>query len=318
MKTATKVWLIIAGALVLTGATIFAGVMTMLNWDFSLLSTGKYQTNEYAVSDEFRNITIHTDTAEIDFVAADTCRVVCYDRENAAHTVSVEDGALKIKLEEHKKWYEHIGINFVSPKITVYLPRGEYGDLNITASTGITEIPGDFKFQNIDIEVSTSRVTSCASVAETVKIKTSTGNIRVGNISAGQLDLTVKTGGVTVSGVACTGDVRVKTTTGKASLTDLTCKKLISSGGTGDIDLKNVVASETFSITRSTGDVEFDGCDAAELSVITSTGSVKGTLLSDKIFFTDTDTGSVHVPKTTTGGRCDITTSTGNIKITVK
>lgn len=318
MKAATKVWLIVAAALILTGAIIFAGVITMLNWDFSGLSTDKYQTNEYALSDAFRNIAIVTDTAEIDFVAADTCKIVCYDQENAAHAVSIDGGTLTIKLENHKKWYEHIGINFASPKITVYLPRGDYGDLHITASTGATEIPGDFTFQNIDIEKSTGRVTLFASAQESIKVKTSTGSIRLENSSAGQLDLTVKTGGVTVSGVACTGDVRVKTTTGKATLTDLSCKKLISNGGTGDIDMKNVVASESFTITRSTGDVKFDNCDAAELTVTTSTGSVKGTLLSDKIFFTDTDTGSVRVPKTTTGGRCDITTSTGNIKIDVE
>ena len=41
-------------------------------------------------------------------------------------------------------------------------------------------------------------------------------------------------------------------------------------------------------------------------------------LFSDKIFFASTDTGSVNVPKTTTGGRCEITTDTGDIDIVVE
>ena len=50
----------------------------------------------------------------------------------------------------------------------------------------------------------------------------------------------------------------------------------------------------------------------------TDTGDVKGSLLSEKIFIPTTDTGDVDVPKTVTGGRCEITTDTGDIKITVK
>jgi len=67
-----------------------------------------------------------------------------------------------------------------------------------------------------------------------------------------------------------------------------------------------------------TGDVKFDGCDAAEIFVETDTGDVKGSLLTDKIFIVQTDTGSVDVPKTATGGKCEITTSTGDINISIK
>ena len=82
--------------------------------------------------------------------------------------------------------------------------------------------------------------------------------------------------------------------------------------------MKNVNASGVFSITRSTGDVEFDACDASEIYVKTDTGDVTGTLLSDKIFFAESDTGKVSVPKSVTGGRCEISTDTGRIDITVK
>ena len=79
--------------------------------------------------------------------------------------------------------------------------------------------------------------------------------------------------------------------------------------------MNNVIAAEKFSVERSTGYVKLNGCDAAELYVKTNTGDVIGSLLTDKVFITDTDTGSVDVPKTAVGGKCEIKTDTGNIKI---
>ena len=107
----------------------------------------------------------------------------------------------------------------------------------------------------------------------------------------------------------------INVSTGKTNLTDIKCKSLISDGSTGDFSLKNVIATEKFSIERSTGDVKFDDCDANEIWIKTDTGDVTGKLLSEKIFITETSTGDVNVPKSTNGGKCEITTSTGDIYI---
>ena len=79
----------------------------------------------------------------------------------------------------------------------------------------------------------------------------------------------------------------------------------------------NTVASEKLSIERTTGDVKLDRCDAAELWIKTDTGDITGTLLSDKIFFAETDTGRVDVPKSLIGGKCEVVTDTGDIKFRV-
>ena len=173
-------------------------------------------------------------------------------------------------------------------------------------------------FKHVDISLSTGDVDFRASASEMIKIKTSTGDICAENISAGSLDLTVSTGKVTVSGATCERDVTVGVSTGKTYLTDTRCKSVISSGDTGDIYLNNVIATEKFSIERSTGDVKFDGSDATGIFVKTDTGDVTGSLLTDKIFITHTDTGDVDVPKTATGGKCEITTSTGDINIRIR
>ena len=307
MRKAMKIGLIIGASLVFLGLIVFGGVMTMLKWDFTRLSTTKYETNTYEIGEAYKNISVNTNTADVILVPSEHAerRVICHEQKNIKHSVAVKEDTLVIEVVDTRKWYEHIGISFGSPKITVYLPQGEYAALSVTSSTGDVEIPKDFNFESIDISEDTGNVTCYASASEFIKIKTTTGDIRAENLSTGLL------------GVTSAGDVKISVSTGKTSATDVKCKSLISSGNTGDMSLKNVIAAEAFSIERSTGDVKLDGCDAAELRITTDTGDVTGSLLSDKVFITQTDTGTVDVPQTTSGGRCKITTDTGDIKISI-
>lgn len=321
MRTGTKVWLITAASLVLIGCILFAGVMSTLGWDFMKLATVKYETKVYEISEAFDGVSMNTDTADIVFARSDDgkCRVECLQEENTAYSVTVKDGTLTVELIDERSvqnFVGSIGLNFGSTRITVYLPKTEYTSLLIDESTGDIEIPNDFNFNHVDISLSTGAVDFCASASGTVKIKTSTGDICVESLSAGALDLSVSTGKVTVSGVTCGGDITVGVSTGDAKLADIACKSVISNGSTGDISLNHVIAAEKFSIERGTGDVRFEDSDAAELFVETDTGDVTGSLLTEKVFFAQTDTGSVSVPKTTSGGKCEITTDTGDIQIT--
>lgn len=318
MSRITKIWLIIAASLVIIGLIIFLLIMAQYNWDFSKLGTTKYQTNTHNISKDFNSISMATDTADINFALSDddNCSVECYEESKAKHSVVVNENTLSIKLVSKKAWYDYVGINFDSPKITVYLPEREYISLFIKSSTSDIKIPKDFKFKNIDISTSTGMVANYASVLDLLKIKTSTGAIETKNISAKAIDLSVSTGSVTISDAECDGDIKINVSTGNTNITNTRSKNIISNGSTGDILLKNVIATKRFNIERSTGDVRFDGADADEIIVTTDTGDVTGSLLSDKVFITQTDTGRVDVPKTIIGGRCEITTDTGDIKIT--
>lgn len=315
-----KIWLIAAAFLVLVGAILFSVAMSGYHWDFAALSTGKYETHIYEVKEGFSNLSINTDTADILFVLADDgkCKVECYEEEKERHSVAVGEDTLVIDRVDDKAWYDHIGINFGSPKITIYLPKTEYTSLFISESTGDIEIPKDFRFADVDISLSTGDVSFFASASNRIKMEADTGTICAENISAGELDLSTTTGRITVANAACQGDAAIEVSTGKASLTDVVCKNLVSDGSTGDILLKNVVAAEKISIERGTGDVRFDSSDAAGIFVETDTGAVGGTLLSEKVFIIQTNTGSIDVPKTTKGGMCEIHTDTGDIKLAIK
>lgn len=298
MNRKTLILVIIATTLLLVGGIMFGGIMMKLNFDFTKLYTREMVTNFYELHNDFENITIIADTADILLVPADKVSVECYEEENSKHIVSVKNGTLTIELVDHVKWYERIGINFAKPKIKLYLPQGQYASISIQGSTGDVKIPGEFAF-------------------ETMQVKQSTGDIHVSDLSAGAATLTVTTGKITVSHVRFSGDMSLNVSTGDACLSDLSCNSLRTTGDTGKIVLENVITQEEIFIERSTGDVKLECCDAAELTIITDTGNVTGTLLSDKVFLCKTDTGRVDVPKTTTGGKCEITTDTGDIKIKI-
>jgi DUF4097 and DUF4098 domain-containing protein YvlB len=241
--------------------------------------------------------------------------VECFESENESYSVTVTDGSLNI-LSRDSAWYNSITFfSFTSPKITVYLPQGEYNNLTIKSDTGDIEIAKEFSFASIDINESTGDVACYASASEFTKIKATTGKVHVENTTTGALDVSVSTGSVSIKDVTCYGDVKVGVSTGKVHLTNLSCNNLVSNGDTGDIFMKNVTVAEELSIERSSGDVAFDGSyaeklaiktdtgdvsfdrsDAAELYVKTDTGSVTGSLLTRKVFLVRSNTGKITVP----------------------
>ena len=320
MNKKTKIWLVTATSLVIIGLVMFAAVIYNYNWDFSKLNTGRYETNTYEISEEFSHISINADTSDIVFALSQDskCNVVCYEQDNTPHSVTVKENTLTINQEDNRKWYEFVEINFSSPKITVYLPKTDYTSLFIKESTGDIEMPGKFKFEDADIELSTGDVNFSASCSKLIKIKADTGKIHIENTSVGALNLSTATGDIKISGVACEGDTSISVSTGKTDLTDFQCKNLTSDGNTGDMTLKNVIATEHFTIHRTAGKVQFKDCDASEIFVQTETGDVTGSLLTNKIFLAQTDTGNVNIPKTTDSGRCEIITDTGDIKISIE
>lgn len=312
--------------------------------------------NTYEPQGEIANIVLDTNTADVKILPAEdgVCRVVCHERENQKHSVTVEDGTLFVRVVDERKWYEHLG-EFGQATLTLYLPSTEYASLKVKESTGDIDLAAAFTFGEMDIYVSTGNVTSRASAVGHVKIRTSTGHVLFENASAHSLEISVSTGSVTLSSVRTEEYVYLRASTGDVMIDDLTCESLVSEADTGDIEINgaNVTArlfverstgrvsvenasagemsltastgnvslqsckAETLAVTTSTGDVTLFDSDADAITIEASTGDVRGTLLTDKIFIVQTSTGRVRVPDTTAGGVCRVTTSTGDIEFEI-
>ncbi len=300
MKKATKIWLIAATAFIVVGVLIFIVALATANFDFTKLSTKEFETMTYEFNQDFDNISVNVETATVIFASADdgVCKVECVEERKVKHSVKIQDGTLTISAVDNRKWYDYIGITFKTPKVTVYLPKDVYTSLSVKTATGNIDVPDKFKLETLAITGTTSNIACYANVSKSIELKTTTGNITLGSAQTETVSLSATTGKVTVKGVAC--------------------KNLTAKCSTGHIELKNVIAQEHIKVENTTGGVNFEACDAADITVKTSTGNVRGTLLSEKIFVTDTSTGRVRVPSSASGGRCEITTSTGNIEIEIE
>lgn len=93
-----------------------------------------------------------------------------------------------------------------------------------------------------------------------MRVRTATGSIRLSNLSAGALTVSVGTGESTLSGVRC--------------------RSLRAGATAGDLNLRDVVAEGELSAHTTTGDIRLDRCDAASLAIAATTGDISGTLCS--------------------------------------
>ena len=314
-----KAFIIIAIILVILGSAIFFIALGSAKFDFRNLETSKLQTKTYPVTEAFRNIQIEEDTAHVIFAASSdgTCSVECRETEKNVHRVTVEDGTLKIVAEHMSGWRTWFSLSFEEESVTVYLPQDAYEMLLIETHTGDVEIPQDLRFYDVDITGSTGDVRCAASVTNKLSIGLSTGDVTLSGVSAGAIKCIVTTGDIRFESVSCEGDVQLQVSTGRTALDGLTCQNLRTEGSTGKASFKNVVVTGTLAIERDTGDVAFENSDAGEILVKTTTGDVTGTLRTGKTFVTKTSTGDVNVPESAAGGRCEITTSTGDIVLRI-
>ncbi len=320
MKRSTRIWLLTAGALILVGCIVFAGVMTSMKWNFGKLSTVQLETRSYESGEAFRDVSATTDAADVVFVKSGdgVCRVECRELPDAPHTVRVEDGVLVIKAQEDRDWTAYLGVGFETPRITVYLPDAEYGALTVHSGAGNVTVPDGFSFASADVTLGAGNAEFAADAAGAVRLKSGARNVSASNVEVGALDASVSAGRVTLTGVRCREDITVDVTTGESRVSGAACQSIRSTGGTGSLLLVDVIAEERMEIERSTGDVDLDGCDAGEISIKTSTGDVTASLLTQKVFLVESATGSVDVPRTTRGGTCEVTSGTGDIEITIK
>lgn len=273
--------LLLAVILLIAGVLLGIAALCLVDFDFSLLDTNEYVTETYDAVDDFADIQIHADISDIRFAVSDdfNCKVVSRHRDYMEFSAEIKDSVLVIRETDQRQWYEHIGIFFGnSGELTVYLPKGTYHNLFAETDTGDITVPQEYTFDSAELH-------------------TDTGDIRYKGDVEGDLKVETDTGDVILEGINTTGNITLET-------------------DTGDITLKNVI-SKKLKIEADTGDILLNKCDAEHIKAETDTGDVTGSLLTDKIFIVDNSTGKVIVPESIGSDKCEIFSSTGDVRITV-
>lgn len=211
--------------------------MMALGWNFTKLSTVNYETNTYEIQENYDNLFIHTQTSDVEIVPSvdGKTTVICKEETKLKHSVSVVDGTLTIRLEDSTKWYDHIGIRFGKPKITVAVPE---------------------------------------KALNAVTLKLTTGDVVVKNLTAQQMELDLTTGDMKLSQINCR-NLNVKGTTGDIILQNVIAEGLLKvKGTTGDIKLQHCDGEE-LDIKTTTGDITGTLLSPKQFTAKTTTGSVK-------------------------------------------
>ncbi|MCR5457337.1 MAG: DUF4097 domain-containing protein [Clostridiales bacterium] len=314
-----KVLIIIAVVVLVAGLVIFASAFIAAGFDFSKIGKAKYETHIYTADTNFSKIEVHSTVDDITFKPSSDgkCSIECLEEDKVTHTVEVENGTLKIGVKDERQWIDLISLFKKTPYITVYLPSDTYESVTAECITGDILIPRAFSFGNIVIDGDTGNILCGASATESITINSTTGSISITGVRSNNMTLKATTGKITASTVECSGDVSVKVTTGDIVLVDFDCNSLKCNGTTGSVILTNVTATGDFNIEDGTGTVHFDKCDAANIYVKSTTGNISGSLMTEKDFRAKSSTGKVNVPDTRTGGICEISSTTGNINITI-
>lgn len=321
MKKSLKIAVGVAAILLVLGIALAGIGFWGMGFHFGALNTEDIVSSTFEISEAFRDISIESDSADLYFAASEdgVCRVECVNFAHESYSVHAENGTLTITKNDDRAWHENIRLfSFGETYVRIYLPEESYTSLQIHESTGDIEMPAAFTFAHAVLRTSTGDICWLAPVSEELSITTDTGDAELRGTSPRSLALKTDTGDISVSEVRDAKQISIETDTGEVELTNAGCTRLSADSNTGDIALKSVIVDGLLEVKTDTGDLVFDRSDAAEIFVQTNTGDVTGTLISDKVFLIETNTGDVDVPKSVTGARCEIITDTGDIELRIE
>ncbi len=283
MKKAKKTAITTAVILILVGLTLVIGTLCSVGFGFSNLSTVTYSAETYPVSEPFRSIQILGDSADIRLLPSENEQsyVICTEENSISLSVSVKDETLIIREHNNRRWYDNIDIFWgdVETGISVFLPKAQYDALQVETTVGNVKIPTGFTFTD-------------AHIAST------TGDIAFGADVEGPLS--------------------IETQIGQCDLSNLSAQTVTAQSTAGDIALTGVTVHENLQIRSQIGQVAVNSSDAGSLAIETTSGDVTASLLSGKVFTIDSASGEVDVPPSAQGGSCHITTTIGDISVTVE
>ncbi len=320
MKNWVKTLLMVAGILTIAGLGIFITVWAVNDFEIDKINTYEYTTNTYQIEEEFTDVAIDVEISNISLIKAeeDQVKIVCNESKRTKYNISVANNTLMIETKNSYKWSSFFNFGaWKKEKLELYLPENLYNKLEVKNDMGNVVVNKEIKFKEIKVESSTGNLELYASINKIV-VEMDTGNIKINDVNASTIDLKTSTGIHTLTNVTASSNIYLKTDTGPINLTGVRAVNLRINVETGRVKLNDVIASGRLDVTTSTGSVTLTDCDAGEIYIKTSTGTVNGTLLSPKTFYATSEFGRINVPKTTTGGRCEIETSTGSIKIEIK
>lgn len=319
MNKLEKILTIVASSLLVVGLVIFISVLAVNGFNLGGLSTVKYEAVTHEVSEDYAKIQFDISVGDVTIVKGEeaTTKAICYENKRLTYNLNVEEDTLVVTDNNTMRRFWTIFDLWGNKGITLYVPHDTYTSLLVKNNTGTLNVSSSVTFNTITARLETGSITLNGD-ASVVDLSSETGSITLNNVDADSARLVTATGRHVLNNVNVTGNLNIEVDTGTVKLTNVKSDNLTVDSDTGTITLKDTVVTNTMRLVASTGSINFDKSDAHDIYARTSTGSIKGSLLTGKVFSTKTNTGTISVPSNTAGaGVCDLRTDTGVIKITI-
>lgn len=337
MKRRKRTALLVAAAMLAVGLALMAVALPLGDFDRTVLEgtgvvtgtqdgtsitifgVGTTTTNVYTIDQYFYNIHIEGAECDIRLVPSEdgTCTVRCTEPEKLVHKVEVTDGTLTIKRTDLRPWYLRVGPILGEISVEVHLPADRYEELYLSNASGGIDVPAQFSFAEANVESVSGDLSFLASADYELLAQTVSGDLTLSGVTAGNVTAATTSGDLTLSDLTVDAALRAATTSGRLSLTDTVCETLTTENVSGETRLTRVLAHVKMDLESVSGQIRLEGSDSDALDISTVSGDVTGYLNSDKIFHTETTSGSVLVPNSASGGPCRVETTSGNIYLLV-
>jgi hypothetical protein len=288
MGKATKIILITAAILITAGI-----IITVIGYNFvsrnKPVSAATYEKKEQTITDGFDSISVDEISADIKLVPSTdgTTKIEYYDSEQLEHKICVKSGTLEVSVHDNALihgWWEYV-VNFdwtfssfddTTKTTVIYLPEASYKSLTAHGVSSDIEVDKAFTFEKVKFTTTSGDIKSYCVITDSFTANTTSGDVSVSNIDLELADVS------TVSGEVIFNDSKIS-------------RKIDIDTTSGDVTLNNVTSENT--------------------SVNTVSGDVKGTLVGDHQYETDTVSGDISLPSNIKGAASvDIDTVSGDIK----
>ncbi len=300
MKKSVKTALIVAAALIAVG-----GILVAVGFALGGSLDKPTNTVTYTADEPFSDILISVLEADVYIFPSEdgTCYAECEEEARLSYELNVQNDTLSLTLRDDRRWYDHIGITYDTPTVTLYLPRGAYGRLKAESTSG--DILGslkqvyetDFSFTDVTLMSSSGHLGFFGRV-QTLTAESQSGEILLSNLFAD-----------TVSAQTASGDI---------SLLQVQAKDIRTVTRSGRTLLSRTVVSGTLEAQSSSGDIELEASDAQSLILTAESGDITGSLRTDKAFDAESRSGNVICPDSVAGGgTCVVRTWSGDISLII-
>ena len=314
MKLWTKT-LIIIGSLALVGALTVIAIGILMGYKESNNAVMESVT----IDDEF-DMLICEDLADcitIKVASDGICRVDFFERKSYSYKICVKNRTLSIEGENEEKWYKNLNLFGAHTPITVYLPSAALKELHVDSSENDVNVTSDIFLEKAEIETDSGKVSYYAYTEKELIIDTESGDTVIDGATTESISVESESGKIVIKNVKSDGNISLMSDSGNITLENVECENISLLSDSGDMLLNSTVCFDKITVLSESGSVDLNSCDAGSLKITTDSGDVFGRLLSEKVIFAKSSSGKVDFPKLTSGGKCEINTKSGNIKIVI-